>query len=528
MRRRDFLKGSLAAGAVVACRTGNGTTPNVPVASPTRLSKFSDPSLVELADLALETARDAGATYADIRIADYRRQMIATREARVLQVVDSEDRGFGVRVIAKGTWGFAASAAVTRDEVVRIARRAVEIATANSVLQREPVQLAPVAAYIDTWNTPIKKDPFEVPLSQKVDTLLAINAEALKVKGVSFADSQMRFAREHKFFASTEGSYIEQTIHRCHPEFTVTSVDRKRGSFQTRESYSDPRGMGYEYVDEYPWLNDARQAGEDAVAKHSARSVEPGPRDLILHPTHLWLTIHESIGHPTELDRALGMEANFAGTSFLTPDKLGKFKVGSPIVNFVAEKTAPGSLATCGYDDDGVKTSSWPLVTGGLFVDYQTTRDQAHLIGHKASHGSCYSQSWADVPFQRMPNVNLKPGEQPLGEEDLISSTEDGILIRGRGSYSIDHQRYNFQFGGQAFYEIKKGKIAGMLRDVAYQARTPDFWGSCDAICDESAYYVGGSFSDGKGEPGQANAVSHGCSTARFRRVNVLNTQRQV
>jgi TldD protein len=528
MRRRDFLMGSLAAGAVAACRGGTGPGPAAPRARSAPPGKFSDPGLVELADLALDTARGAGATYADIRIADYRRQRIETREARVLSIRDGEDRGFGVRVIAKGTWGFAASSVVTRDEVVRVARRAVEIARANSVLQREPVRLAPVRAYVDVWNTPIRKDPFRVPVSEKVETLLAINAEALKVKGVSFAESDMGFVREHKFFASTEGSYIEQTVHRCNPSFTVTSVDRKRGSFQTRDSFSDPRGVGYEYVDEYPWMDDARQAGEDAVAKHTARSVEPGVRDLILHPTHLWLTIHESIGHPTELDRALGMEANFAGTSFLTVDKLGKFRVGSDIVNFTGEKTAPGSLATCGYDDDGVKTTSWPIVKAGIFVDYQTTRDQAHLIGQKASHGSCYAQSWADVPFQRMPNVNLVPGTKPLSEEQLIADTEDAILIRGRGSYSIDHQRYNFQFGGQTFHQIKKGKVVGMLRDVAYQARTPDFWGSCDAICDETSYYVGGSFNDGKGEPGQSNAVSHGCSTARFRRVNVLNTMRKV
>jgi TldD protein len=528
MRRREFLTSSLAAGAVVACRTGSGNGPVAPSTRRPGMDRFSDPALVELADLALQAARDAGATYADVRIADYRRQEIDTREARVLSIRDAESRGFGVRVIARGTWGFAASAAVNRDEVVRIARRAVEIAVANSALQREPVQLAPVPAHVDVWKTPIETDPFDVPVKQKVDTLLAINAEALKVKGVSFCESEMGFVREHKLFASTEGSYIEQTLHRCEPSFTVTSVDRKRGSFQTRESLSDPRGVGYEYVERFPWLDEARQAGEDAVAKHSARSVEPGVRDLILHPTHLWLTIHESIGHPTELDRALGMEANFAGTSFLTPDKLGTFRVGSELVNFTGEKTSPGGLGTCGYDDDGVKTGSWPIIEKGVFVDFQTTRDQAHLIGRKASHGTAYAQSWADVPFQRMPNVNLRPGPGPLSEAQLIADTEDAILIRGRGSYSIDHQRYNFQFGGQTFHEVKKGKIVGMLRDVAYQARTPDFWGSCDAICDQSAYYVGGSFNDGKGEPGQSSAVSHGCSTARFRRVNVLNTLRQV
>ena len=526
MKRREFLKGTLAAAVLPACggssRRGAGTA-----AGPVR-PRFSDPGLVELADHALEAARAAGASYADVRIADYRRQAVSTREARVLNISDSEDRGFGVRVIADGAWGFAASAAVDKQEVVRVARQAVAIARVNAKLQVDPVELAPVGRHQAVWRTPVEKDCFEVPLKDKIDRLLAINAAALAVPGVSFCSSSMQFLREHKFFASSEGSYIEQWLQRCDPSFRVTSVDRKRNSFQTRESYCDPRGRGYEHVESYPWAEDARQAGEDAVAKHSAPSVEPGPRDLILHPTHLWLTIHESIGHPTELDRALGMEANFAGTSFLTPDKLGRFRVGSDIVNFVGEKTSPGGLATCGYDDDGVKTSEWHLVKGGIFVDYQTTRDQAHLIGQKASHGSSYAQSWRDVPFQRMPNVNLVPGDKPLSEAQLIADSEDAIYIKGNGSYSIDHQRYNFQFGGQTFYQVKKGKLVGMLRDVAYQARTPDFWSSCDAICDRSAYYVGGSMYDGKGEPGQSNAVSHGCSTARFRRVNVINTARQV
>jgi TldD protein len=528
MRRREFLKGTLAAAAVVPACGGSSARRGTPRHPEPDRPTFSDPGLVELADLALETARAAGASYADVRIADYRRQSIATREARVLSINDASDRGFGVRVIANGAWGFAASANVAKEEVVRVARQAVAIARANAALLSEPVHLAPVEKYVAVWRTPIQKDSFEVPLRDKVDRLLAINAEALKVSGVSFCSSSMAFVREHKFFASTEGSYIEQWIHRCDPSFRVTAVDRKKNSFQTRDSFSDPRSLGYEYVESYPWSEEARQAGEDAVAKHSARSVEPGKRDLILHPTHLWLTIHESIGHPTELDRALGMEANFAGTSFLTPDKLGKFRVGSDIVNIVGEKTAPGSLATCGYDDDGVKTSSWHLIKNGIFVDYQTTRDQAGFIGQKASHGSSYSQSWKDVPFQRMPNVNLVPGKKALSEAQLIADTDDAIFIKGNGSYSIDHQRYNFQFGGQVFYEVKKGKLVGMLRDVAYQARTPDFWSSCDAICDHSAYYVGGSMDDGKGEPGQSNAVSHGCATARFRKVNVINTARQV
>jgi TldD protein len=527
MDRREFLLRSAAAGSAAwlgACVK----KPVSPFLADGSVGKTPDAGLRELADVALDAARAAGASYADIRIADYRQQSIFTREQRVMTTNDSEDRGFGVRVIVKGTWGFAASAVLTKEEIARVAKQAVALARANARLQVEPVKLAPTAAHVAVWQTPIRKDPFDVPLREKVETLLAVNAHALKVPGASFCTSRMEFVREHKFFASTEGSYIEQTIHRTNPGFEVTSVDRKRGSFRSRDSYTDPQGRGYEYILDYPWLEDATQAAEDAVAKHSAKSVEPGVRDLILHPTHLWLTIHESVGHPTELDRALGMEANMAGTSFLTTDKLGKFKFGSDLVNFVMEKTAPGSLATCGYDDDGVKTGEWPLVKDGIFVDYQTTRDQAHLIGRKESYGMAYAQSWKDVPFQRMPNVNLVPGKKPLSLEDLIADTEDAIFIKGNGSFSIDHQRYNFQFGGQTFYEIKKGKITAMLDDVAYQARTPDFWNSCDAICDESEYYVGGSFHDGKGEPGQSNAVSHGCAPARFRKVNILNTARKV
>lgn len=531
MHRRQFVKSSLAAGGLVALGAcgGNARSPIVaPQARSAVLPAFSDPALKTLADVALAAALDAGASYADIRIADYRSQSLRAREDRVQSIRDSTDRGFGVRVIANGTWGFAASSRIDREEVIRIAQKAVKIATINSALQSEALQLAPVPAYQDIWNTAIEIDPFEVPLAEKTELLLAINAEALKVPGVSFCSSSMHMIREHKFFASTEGSYIEQTLHRCNPNFTVTSVDRKKGGFETRDSYTDPKAMGYEYIKTYPWLDDVRQAGEDAVAKHSAKSVEPGLKDLVLHPTHLWLTIHESIGHPTELDRALGLEANYAGTSFLTTDKLGNFEIASDIVNFRGEKTAPGSLASCGYDDDGVKTGAWDIVRDGIFVDYQTTREQAAWIGRKESHGTSYAQSWQDVPFQRMPNINLEPGKTPLSLEQLIGSTDDGILIKGRGSYSIDHQRKNFQFGGQTYYEIKGGKITGMLRDVAYQSNNPEFWNACDAICGAEEYYVGGSFYDGKGEPGQSNAVSHGCSPARFRKINILNTARKV
>jgi predicted Zn-dependent protease len=362
VQRREFLEGALATGSLSLLEACSRAAQVRSAAPASALPPVFAPKIKALADLALSAARDAGATYADIRIADYRTQSLRTREQRVVSVRDDESRGFGVRVIAQGTWGFAASSAMHEAEVVRVAQQAVAMAKQNSVLQREPVQLGAPQANVAVWSTPIRRDAFEVSLEEKLERLLSINALALKQPGVSFVDSQMSFVREHKFFASSEGSAIEQTLQRLHPSFSLTSVDQKRGSFESRDSYTDPRAMGYEYVDDYPWEQDVLQAASDARAKHDAPSVEPGKRDLILHPTHLWLTIHESIGHSTELDRALGLEANYAGTSFLTPDKLGKFQLGSEHVNIVAEKTATGSLATSGYDDDGMKTEAWPLV----------------------------------------------------------------------------------------------------------------------------------------------------------------------
>jgi TldD protein len=314
----------------------------------------------------------------------------------------------------------------------------------------------------------------------------------------------------------------------------------QRGEFETRSLDVSPMGSGYEYVDQSNLIEQAPVIAAEAVQKLTAKSVEPGSKDLILHPSHLWLTIHESVGHPTELDRALGYEANYAGTSFLTVDKMGTLKFGSDIVNFVADKTIDNGLATCGYDDDGVKTTEWHLVKDGIFIDYQTTRDQVHWDEYRNarktaglpevnhSYGCSYGDSWSSIPFQRMPNIHLEPGKESLTLDDLIADTEDGIYIVGDASYSIDQQRYNFQFSGQSFFEIKKGKIVGMLKDVAYQANTQEFWNSCDAICDERSWELGGSYYDGKGQPGQSNAVSHGCSPARFRKVNVLNTQKQI
>jgi len=515
MDRRDFVQSMLVLGAAAGLR-------------PTTVLFGFPPSseLRDLADAALAAARAAGASYADIRINRYRNQFIFTRDRRVQNIVNTESYGFGVRVIVDGTWGFASSSNVNKDEIARIAAQAAGIAKANRRLNAEPVRLAPVEAYNTSWNTPVKKNPFDMPLQPKLDLLLQVHEEALKVKGASFVSAAMQFVNEQKYFASTDGSHIEQSLIRSYPSFSITAVDRGTGKFYSRAALTAPMGMGYEYIESYPLLEEARVAAEEAVAMHKAKPAPAGQKTLILHPTNLWLTIHESVGHSTELDRALGYEANLAGTSFLTTDKLGQFEFGSKMVNLVADKTQERAIATCGYDDDGVKTSRWHLIKDGVFIDYQTTRDQAHLISQKTSHGCSYADSWSSIPFQRMPNVSLEPGDKDVTEADIIAATDDGVYVKGDASYSIDQQRYNFQFSGQTFWEVKGGKITTQLRDLAYQSNTPEFWKSCDLVGGKSTYALGGAFSDGKGQPMQVNSVSHGAPISRFARVNILNTGR--
>jgi TldD protein len=500
----------------------------------------------KLADAALNAATKAGASYVDVRIGRYLNQSISTREQQVDNVTSDESYGAGVRVIANGAWGFMALDQLSVDGMARAAAEAVAIAKANARLQSEPVVLAPQRGLGEvTWRTPIKRNGFEVPLAEKVAHLLAANRAALD-GGANFINSQLFLVNEQKYFASTDGSYIDQDIHRIWPTFTVTATDAKTGRFQTRLALSTPSGRGYDflsadpagkragvttrYFESYDMIEDAALAAEQARAKHAAKPVVAGQYDLVLDPTHLGLTIHESVGHATELDRVLGYEANYAGTSFATLDKWqGKnFQYGSKIVNFVADRTAPGSLSAVGYDDEGVPAKKWPLIKDGILVDYQKTRDQAHIVGQKESDGCSYAESWSQVQFQRMPNVSLQPGKERLTPAEMIKGVERGIYIMGRGSYSIDQQRYNFQFGGQLFYEIKNGEIAGMLRDVAYQSNTQEFWNSCVAICDERDFTHFGSFFDGKGQPAQISAVSHGSCTTRFNKINVLNTGRKI
>jgi TldD protein len=501
-----------------------------------------------LAAAALDAARSRGASYADVRIGRYLNQFVVTREDRVQSLTNTESYGVGVRVIADGTWGFAATSEVTTDGVARAAAAAVAIARANAKVQQEPVRLAPVQGVGEvSWRTPIEKNAFEVPIAEKVDLLLGVNAGALAA-GAKFVSSSLFLVNEQKYFASTDGSWVDQDVHRIWPTFTVTVVDTATGRFQTRDAMSAPLGMGWEYLRPkpseriagpagtvgyryaYDMAEDARLAAVQTKEKLAAKSVEPGKYTLVLEPNHLGLTIHESVGHPLELDRVLGYEANFAGTSFATLDKwrAKDFRYGSPEVNLVADRLQPHSLSRVGWDDEGVPTKRWDLVREGILVDYQTIRDQAHILGKSESDGCCYADSWGSIQFQRMPNVSLSPGKGPLTPAEMIAGVEKGIYVAGRGSYSIDQQRYNFQFGGQLFYEIRGGKVTGMLRDVAYQANTLELWGSCSAICDERDYRLFGSFFDGKGEPGQASAVSHGSATTRFDGINVINTERRL
>ena len=491
-----------------------------------RHRQFDDDFIKRMADTAIFTASKNGSSYSDFRLSNFRSQNISAREQVIQNINDNENFGFSVRVIIEGTWGFAASSTFSESEVAGIAQIACDIARANKKIQLNSVKLVPVSSYNETWITPVKKSSFDVPVDDKVKKLFSINEKA-KSAGADYCSSFIWSVNEWKYFASSEGSYIKQDLHRIYTSFDVTVIDKATGSFESRDAFTAPIGKGYEYVEEYDFDKDVEEAVEHTKTKLKSPSVIPSKKDIILDPTNLWLTIHESCGHPTELDRALGYEANYAGTSFMTTDKLNKLQYGSELINIKGDRIQKDGLATRGFDDDGVKTTEWDIIKNGKFVGYQTTREMAGLIGESASNGCAYADSWSHFPIQRMPNVSLMPGKKKLSLQDLIADTEDGIYIKGSGSWSIDMQRYNFQFTGQEFWEIKNGKIAGMLKDVAYQGNTVDFWNSCDAVCDESEYKLGGSFFCGKGEPGQVSPVSHGSSPARFRKVNILNTSEE-
>jgi TldD protein len=537
MRRRDFVRRGALAGGAVSLLDWREL-----LARPARPDEFRfEAQERELAFVALDAARAAGATYADVRVGRNRSQSVTTREQQITGLADNETMGMGIRVIAGGSWGFVATNLLTSDDVASAARQAVAQARANAVAQLQPIELAPAEVHRDgQWSSPVGIDPFSIAIEDKVSLLFAANRAALDVRGARFVNGSFSFLREDKFFVNSEGTVTNQTIYRTTPTVSVTAVAEDGSDFQSRASTDvPPRGLGWEHVIDSDLVGNASRWAEEAVEKLSARPVEPGLYDLVLLPTHLWLTIHESIAHPTELDRVFGYEANYAGTSFIYPpaDFLGRFRYGPAIMNIQGERSSPGGLSTVGFDDEGVRPRDYLIVRNGVLADLQTTREQVPRLAEwysqsgqpVVSHGCSYAQSWADVQFQRMPNVNLLPHpDRDVPLDELIEGVENGILIDGNGSFSIDQQRYNAQFTGQVFREIRNGRVGGMLKDVAYQMRTPEFWNSMDLIGGPSTYWVGGANNDGKGQPSQVNAVSHGCVPSRHRGVDVINTGRSV
>ncbi len=483
--------------------------------------------LSALTDAALTRALDLGCEHADIRVERIRTQTISLRDARPEAVTDGEDLGLAVRVVHEGTWGFAAGVVLTAAEAVRLAEEAVTVAMVSAAINSDRVELAPEPVYPDaTYVSGYEIDPFALPDTEKTALLTEFSERLLAADGVEHVQSSCMHVKEQKYYADTAGTRTRQQRVRISPEFTALTVDRATGSFESMRTLAPPAGRGWEYLtgDSYDWRTELAEIPELLREKTKAPSVEAGRYDLVIHPSNLWLTIHESIGHATELDRALGYEAAYAGTSFATVDKLGTLQYGSPLLQVTGDRTAAHGLSTVGWDDEGVAGQEWDIVRDGVLVGYQVDRNMARLRGMPRSNGCAFADSPGHVPVQRMANVSLRPAPDGPSTDDIIGGVERGVYVVGDKSWSIDMQRYNFQFTGQRFYRIENGRLAGQLRDVAYQATTTDFWGSMSVVGGPETYVLGGAFNCGKAQPGQAAPVSHGCPTARFDQVSVLNT----
>lgn len=472
----------------------------------------------QLAELALARITASGAEYGDIRLLDSTVQTIAGEDRRIAAVRESSDRGFGVRVLYHGGWGFAASSVCSLEEVPRVTDLAVEIARGSASLAIEKVKLADEPVHRDQVVTARRIDPFAVSTDKKTD-LLSETMEVLQQQaGVVRSSASLWACRDRKLFVSTEGTHLEFDLLALNGEMTATAS--RHGRFATR-SYTAPHlRTGYELIEDTRFLTEAPRVAAQAVEKVNAPAIDPGSYDLVLDPEHLSLTMHESCGHPSELDRALGYEANYAGTSFLTTEKRGSFRYGSPHVNLVADNTEATTLAATGYDDDGVACQRWDIVREGIFVGYCTNREVALKIGESRSRGSNRADGWSSVPMVRIANIGLEPGIGSL--DDLIVDVKKGIYIEGHGSYSIDQRRYNFQFGGDAFWLIERGKRTHMVRDVVYHGITPEFWSKCDGVADRRHRRLFGFITCGKGQPGQSGWMTHAASPARFRAIGVI------
>jgi TldD protein len=478
-----------------------------------------------IVDWALNLVTQRGASYADARVVDERSRSLATKNGKIGHASDAESQGIGIRVLADGAWGFAASKDLSRGGVESAAARALAIARASAKVKRENVRLAPEKPVVADWATPCKIDPFTTSIEQNLELLLKIDGELRSVGGVTLAETSMNFRREESWFASSEGANIHQTKYSTGAGYAAYAF---AGTEIMKRSYPNSFGgqwqnKGYELIEELKLLENARHVAEEAVALHKAEQCPEGVLTVILDSSQLGLQIHESVGHPIELDRVLGMEANFAGTSFLTLDKLGKLQYGSELVNVVADarqEHGPG-LGTFGFDDEGVPAQCTPIITDGLFTGYLSSRETAHTIGTTRSGGTLRAESWNRLPMIRMTNISILPGKNPLTLEQLIADTDNGIYMETNKSWSIDDKRYNFQFGCEIGWEIKNGKRGRMLKNPSYSGITTEFWNSMDAICSRDEWTLWGTPNCGKGQPQQVMGTGHGASPARFRGIRV-------
>ncbi len=484
--------------------------------------------LNRLAETALSAAQAGGASYADLRVHAITTEVVQLRDGELESAVLDRDIGLAVRVIVDGTWGFASHAGLTPDVAADTARHAVGVAVTLAVLNAERIELADEPVHRDvSWVSDYRIDPFAVSTADKIGVLQEYSGRLLASDGVNHVSATVNTVKEQTFYADTFGSSIAQQRVRTMPVLEAVAVDPAAGTFESMRTLAPPTAHGWEAVagdDVWNWTAELSELPELLAEKTKAPSVVAGPTDLVIDPTNLWLTIHESIGHATEYDRAIGYEAAYAGTSFATPDKLNTMRYGSPVMNVTADRTVEHGLATIGYDAEGVAAQRWDLVRDGIFVGYQLDRVFARKLGLARSNGCSYADAPHHVPIQRMPNVSLQPGAEDVSTADLISRVDNGLYIVGDKSWSIDMQRYNFQFTGQRFFRIRGGRLDGQVRNVAYQATTTDFWNSMEAVGGPSTWRLGGAFNCGKAQPGQMAAVSHGCPSALFRGVNVLNT----